>query len=209
MADRFQSAAALAGLIVGIALRGGGRLELFGLCISMTRLYTPVLLFTALLGVRIWLILRPRFAWAEMFRMAHLRSSSWPGSSARLRSRRLYAMRSPMAGRPWRGPQVLWRSSAPWVDAASWLTPNPFHPLWGNASGGWLSTLPNGPEENGIHLAGGAHRDRVRDRAEALPRAGRLVFTGLFAWLSLGPFVRLAGINTYVPTRGRSCDICR
>ena len=37
----------LAGLIVGIALRGGGRLELFGLRISMTRLYTPVLLFTA------------------------------------------------------------------------------------------------------------------------------------------------------------------
>jgi hypothetical protein len=29
---------------------------------------------------------------------------------------------------------------------------------------------------------------------------GWWVFTGLFAWLSLGPFIRLAGINTYVPT---------
>ena len=43
----------LAGLIAGIAIRGGGRLELFGLRLSMTRLYTPVLLFTLLLALRI------------------------------------------------------------------------------------------------------------------------------------------------------------
>jgi hypothetical protein len=115
----------------------------------MTRLYTPVLLFTVLLAVRIRLILRPRLAWAAMFQMAHLRFVVVAGFVCTMAlSPVLYAMRSPVAGRPWRGPQVLWRSSAPGVDAASWLTPNPFHPLWGSASRGWLSTLPNGPEEN-------------------------------------------------------------
>jgi hypothetical protein len=193
----------LAGLIVGIALRGGGRLELFGLRISIIRLYTPVLLFTALLGVRIWLSLRPRFAWAEIFRMAHLRIVVVAGLVCIVAlSPVLYAMRSPMAGRPWRGPQVLWRSSAPGIDAASWLTPNPFHPLWGTATGGWLSSLPNGPEENIASISlvalGVIAFAMVRRRFRA--PGGWWVFTGLFAWLSLGPFIRLAGINTYVPT---------
>jgi hypothetical protein len=193
----------VAGLIVGIALRGGGRLEIFGLHISMTRLYTPVLLFTTLLGVRIWLILRPRFAWAEMFRMAHLRFVIVAGFVCVIAlSPVLYAMRSPGAGRPWRGPQVLWRSSAPGVDAASWLTPNPFHPLWGSTSGGWLSALPNGAEENVASISLVAQAviafSMVRRRFRA--PGGWWVFTGLFAWLSLGPFIRIAGINTYVPT---------
>ena len=193
----------LAGLIVGIALRGGGRLELLGLRISMTRLYTPVLLFTALLTVRIWLIVRTRFAWAELFRMALLRAAVVAGLVCAVAlSPVLYAMRSPMAGRPWRGPQVLWRSSAPGVDAAAWLTPNPFHPLWGSATGGWLSSLPNGSEENVASisfLALGVIVFAIVRRRFRAP-GGWWVFTGLFAWLSLGPFIRLAGINTYVPT---------
>jgi len=193
----------LAGLIVGIGLRGGGRLELFGLRISMTRLYTPVLLFTALLAVRLWLILRPRFAWAASVRMAHLRAVVVAGFVCAIAlSPALYAMRSPMAGRPWRGPTVLWRSSAPGIDAAAWLTPNPHHPLWGSATGSWLSSLPNGPEENVASLSmvalGVIAFAMVRRRFRG--PGGWWAFTGLFAWLSLGPFVRLAGINTYVPT---------
>jgi hypothetical protein len=138
-----------------------------------------------------------------MFRMAHLRFVVVAGFVCTIAlSPVLYAMRSPMAGRLWRGPQVLWRSSAPGVDAASWLTPNPFHPLWGRTSGGWLSTLPNGPEENVASISLVALTviafAIVRRRFRA--PGGWCVFTGLFAWLSLGPFVRLAGINTYVPT---------
>src|SRR5262245_12187325 len=119
------------GLVVGIGLRGGGRVELFGLRISMTRLYTPMLLFTALLAVRVGLSLRPRFAWAAAFRLAHVRAVVVAGFvCAAALSPVLYAMRSPTAGQPWRGPAVLWRSSAPGVDIGAWLTPNPYHPLW-------------------------------------------------------------------------------
>jgi hypothetical protein len=192
----------LAGLIVGIGLRGGGRLELFGLRVSMTRLYTPMLLFTALLAVRLWLIVRPRFAWPE-FRVAHLRAAVVAGFVCAVAlSPVLYAMTSPMAGRPWRGPQVLWRSSAPGIDAGAWLTPNPFHPLWGSATGGWLSSLPNGPDENLASIswvALGVIAFAIGRRRFRAP-GGWWAFTGLFAWLSLGPFIHLAGINTYVPT---------
>ena len=193
----------LAGLIAGIGLRGGGRLELFGLRVSVTRLYTPVLLFTVLLGVRIWLSLRPRFAWARVFRMAHLRVVVVAGFvCAMALSPVLYAMRSPIAGRPWRGPQVLWRSSAPGIDAAAWLTPNPYHPFWGSATGGWLASMPNGPEENiaSIPLVALAVIAFAIVWRRFRAPGGWWVFTGLAAWLSLGPFVHLAGINTYVPT---------
>ena len=192
----------LGGMIVGIGLRGGGRLELFGLRISMTRLYTPMLLFTALLAVRLWLIVRPRFAWPE-FRVAHLRAVVVAGFVCAVTlSPVLYAMTSPMAGRPWSGPAVLWRSSAPGVDAGAWLTPNPFHPLWGSATGGWLSSLPNGPDENVASISWVALGVIVFAIARRRFRApgGWWAFTGLFACLSLGPFIHLAGINTYVPT---------
>lgn len=193
----------LAGLIVGIGLRGGGRLELLGLRISMTRLYTPMFLFTSLLAVRVWLMVRPRFAWAASLRLAHFRAVVVAGFVCAVTlSPVLYAMKSPTAGRLWRGPQVWWRSSAPGIDAGAWLTPNPFHPLWGSATGGWLSSLPNGPDENVASISlvaiGVIVFAIVRRRFRA-PDAW-WAFTGLFAWLSLGPFIRLAGINTYVPT---------
>jgi hypothetical protein len=63
----------------------------------MTRLYTPVLLFTVLLAVRIRLILRPRLAWAAMFQMAHLRFVVAGFVCTMALSPVLYAMRSPVA----------------------------------------------------------------------------------------------------------------
>ena len=114
----------------------------------------------------------------------------------------LYAMATPQAGRPWRGPRILWRSSAPGVDSASWLTPNPLHPLWGSGQDSWLARLPNGFDENVASLSLIA----VAVIAFAVLRAGFRgplgwwIFTGIFAWLSLGPFVSVAGVNTYIPT---------
>jgi hypothetical protein len=65
----------LGGLIAGILIRGGGRFEVLGLRVSMTRLYTPVLGFTLLLGLRIWLLLRPRVQWLGTYRLAHVRAA--------------------------------------------------------------------------------------------------------------------------------------
>ena len=50
----------LAGLIVGMVLRGGGQVDVFGIRVSFTRLYTPVLVLTLMIGVRVWMTVRPR-----------------------------------------------------------------------------------------------------------------------------------------------------
>ena len=144
----------LAGLIAGIAIRGGGRLELFGLRLSMTRLYTPVLLLTVLLAFRMWLVVRLKFSWRGPLQFRYLRTAMVGAfACAVMLSPVLYAMATPQAGRPWRGPRILWRSSAPGVDLVSWLTPNPLHPLWGSGQDSWLSRLPNGFDENVASLS--------------------------------------------------------
>ena len=193
----------LAGLIAGIAIRGGGRLELIGLRLSMTRLYTPVLLLTVLLVLRIWLVVRLRFSWRGPLNFRYLRTAAVGAfACAVILSPVLYAMATPHGGRPWRGPRVLWRSSAPGVDLVSWLTPNPLHPLWGTGEDSWLAHLPNGFDENVASLSWIAVAVIVLSMLRAGFRGpiGWWVFTGIFAWLSLGPFVSVAGINTYVPT---------
>ena len=192
----------LAGLIVGIAIRGGGRLELYGLRLSMTRLYTPVLLFTVLLAFRIWLVVRLRFSWRRSVEFGYLRTAIVSlFACAVMLSPVLYAMTTPQAGRPWRGPRILWRSSAPGIDVGAWLTPNPLHPLWGNPDG-WLSRLPNGFDENVASISWIAVAVIALAALCARFRGPRgwWVFTGIFAWLSLGPFVSIAGVNTYIPT---------
>ena len=50
----------LVGLIVGMLLRGGGQVDVFGIRVSFTRLYTPVLMLTLMIAVRIWMTIRPR-----------------------------------------------------------------------------------------------------------------------------------------------------
>jgi hypothetical protein len=193
----------LAGLIAGIAIRGGGRVELFGLRVSMTRLYTPVLLFTVLMAVRVWLAAGLTFSWRGSFRLRHLRIAVVGAlACAAMLSPVLYAMAKPRAGRPWRGPAILWRSSAPGVDAAAWLTPNPLHPLWGSGQDSWLARLPNGFDENiaSLSLIALAVIVFAALRSGFRLPVGWWVFTAFFGCLSLGPFISVAGINTYVPT---------
>ena len=192
----------LAGLIAGIAIRGGGRLELFGLRLSMTRLYTPVLLFTVLLALRMWLVVRLKFSWRPL-EFRYLRTAIVGAfACAVMLSPVLYAMATPQAGRPWRGPRILWRSSAPGIDVGAWLTPNPLHPLWGAGQDSWLAGLPNGFDENVASLSWIAIAVIAFAALKAGFRGPRgwWIFTGIFACLSLGPFVSVAGINTYVPT---------
>ena len=193
----------LAGLIAGIAIRGGGRLELFGLRLSMTRLYTPVLLFTVLLAFRMWLVVRLKFSWRPL-QFRYLRTAIVGAfACAVMLSPVLYAMASPQAGRPWRGPHILWRSSAPGVDLGLLADAQPSASACGAAArtAGWricptasTRTWPRSPGSRVAVIVFAVLRAGFRGPL------GWWVFTGIFAWLSLGPFVSVAGINTYVPT---------
>jgi len=194
----------LAGLIVGIILRGGGQVDLFGVRVSFTRLYTPVLLLTFMIGVRVWMALsiRPQVANARTL-LAH--TPALVGGvlvCAAILSAVLSVTSSSFGQRGWISPQIWWRSSAPGVDLLAYFAPNPLHPLFGSLSFGWLSGLPGGFNENVasvpwlvlVTIAGAVVWAGFR------PPRGWLVFTGVFAWLALGPFITVAQQLTYIPT---------
>jgi hypothetical protein len=193
----------VAGLVVGIVLRGGGQVELWGVRVSVTHLYTPVLVLTVLLLGRLWLILQPRVAWV----IPPLRPYAWTAFlavtvCAVLLGPVLYAVGSPFGESRWISPPVPWRSSAPGVDALAYLIPNPYNPWIGGPGTPLLRSLPNGFVENvasipwvaliAIVVIAAALRFR--------PAGGMAAFTAFWTLLALGPFVRVAGETTFVPT---------
>jgi hypothetical protein len=100
------------------------------------------------------------------------------------------------------GAQVFWRSSAPGLDVAAYLVPNPFHAWSPGSISSWITRQPNGFIENvaswswvaigAILLAALRFRQR--------PHPEWLAFTATFGLLSFGPFIRIAGAATFIPT---------
>jgi hypothetical protein len=184
------------GFILGVLLSGGGRLEVFGLSLSVRRLYTPVLLLTLLLAIRVWITLHKRLTWQMPFRRAHISAAGFTVVICALALMPvLYAMASPRNGATWTAPRVWWRSSAMGVDLAAWLVPNPLHPWFG-------SIWTNGYVENIASIPWTALALVVAAWAFAGFKGTRgwWCFLILFGLLSMGPFVHIAGMNTYVPT---------
>ena len=192
----------LGGLIAGIIVRGGGRFEWMGIHISMTRLYTPVLLFTVLVAARMWVSVRQRIQWRfPAFPPARVVFVSGIVCVGVL-SPVLTAMGSGFGERQWITPSVMWRSSAPGLDFLALFVPNPLHPWFGGLFAPGLSAMPNGFVENvgsipwvliaTLVLAAGCAQAR-------LPRYW-IAFSAFFALLALGPFIRVAGVLTYIPT---------
>ena len=192
----------VAGLIVGMIVRGGGRMDMFGIRVSFTRLYTPVLVLTGLIGIRVWLSLRPRLVkvvsvtpYAQAAVLAAL-------VCVVVLSPVLFATGSPFSQHGLISPQVWWRSSPPGVDLLAFFAPNPLNPIVGRMSYDWLASMPAGFNENVasipwvamLTIVGAIWLGRFR------PHKGWLIFMGVFACLSLGPFVSVAKHLTYVPT---------
>ncbi len=194
----------LVGLIVGILLRGGGQVDVLGVRVSFTRLYTPVLMLTLMIAVRAWMAVavRPRLARA-------LPSLSHAPTAAvgllvcvAILSPVLSATASSFGQRSWLNPEVWWRNSAPGVDLLAFFAPNPLHPWFGRLSFGWVSSLPGGFNENVASVPWIALVTIIGAVLWAgfRPIKGWVIFTGFFAWLALGPFVAVAQQLTYVPT---------
>ncbi|MBA3295591.1 MAG: hypothetical protein H0U19_01540 [Acidobacteria bacterium] len=192
----------LAGLIVGIVIRGGGTLDVFGIRVSMTRLYNPVMAATILVLVRLALWLRPKFSWVST--VVPVRVVVTVGlTCAVIVAPVLGAMGSRLRERSsWVSPPVLWRSSAPGLDLLTFFLPNPLHPLVAGAFDAGLRSSPGGFVENvasipwtvvliialGIAVVG-----------TRLPRRW-VIWTVFFTLLALGPFVTIGGVMTYIPT---------
>ena len=114
----------------------------------------------------------------------------------------LVATASTFGERQWISPKVWWRNSAPGVDLLAFFAPNPLNPVFGWLSFDWLSSLPGGFNENVASVPWVALATIIGAVLWAgyRPIKGWVVFTGVFAWLALGPFVAIAQNLTYVPT---------
>ena len=193
----------VAGLIAGILIRGGGRVHMLGIRVSVRGLYNPVLALTLLAMLRAWLTLRPRFAWVRVPWLPSARVAfAAAAACAAMLAPVLYASGESLGERSWLSPHIYWRSSPPGMDLLAFFTPNPLHPLWRGFGSSWSAHLPNGVVENigaipwvaiGV-IAFAVFRRRFR------APAAWVLFTALAGLLALGPFIRIAGYTTYVPT---------
>jgi hypothetical protein len=192
----------LGGLVLATAISGGWELTVAGRTLRSHSLYTPVLGLTVLALVQ--LIRKFRWSLAELTKTDLRRFAGLTAATAVVgaifTSPVLYAAAVRIANGEFDTPQIFWRSSPPGVDLLALILPNPNHPLAPDRLMDWLSELPNGYHENvaslplvGIGIVVLAWRGGWRPSRWW---AGLMVMFGL---LALGPFIHVAGVNTYVP----------
>jgi hypothetical protein len=193
---------AVSALLVGWRLISGpADLAVAGVQIKLQTLYTPILVVTALGGVRAWLTWCPHVRIVDRQQLPRL----WRlGAAAVVVSAVL--MLPVIAGLLLRAiedrlpvVEIFWRSSPRGVDALAYFVPNPNHPLFGAWTMPWFLPARGDafPEFIGSFSLAALGVIAIAAWRGWLPRMW-VGFTACFALLSLGPFVHVAGLNTYV-----------
>jgi hypothetical protein len=191
-----------AAFVVALAVTGGGEFSVLGQPVSMRTLYTPMLVLTTLAAMRIAWVFRASLAPdARVASRRVLRYAAAAGLVATvLLSPVLYAVSVRIATSGIESTKVYWRSSPPGVDLLSLLLPNPNHPLAPSAVTEWFASRPTGYLEN---VASIPLLLLVTLAAASLigwrPSRWWAGLAVLFGALALGPFVNVAGVNTYIP----------
>ena len=190
------------GLVGGLLVGLGGEFEVLGIAIRARSLYTPVLVLTVLIGARAMLWWRPR-----LVRMADLGplplkavlvgALAFIGPLAPV----IYGTVERIADGRFVSPRIFWRSSPRGADLLSFVTPNPNHPVMRAWFGDQQAAAPTVFVEytTSISLIAIVVIVTAFAVAKFRPRAGWLWLTIGFALLALGPFVYVAGHNTFVP----------
>ncbi|MGE3473910.1 MAG: glycosyltransferase 87 family protein [Vicinamibacterales bacterium] len=191
----------VAGLVVGLATGRGGRFELFGVPVTVRGLYSPVFLLSLLVLARVLWTLHPIVVALGPPRWRSLGLTAAAGVAGVVAlSPTLYGAATRVLDGTWVSPPVYWRSSPRGVDLLALVAPNPSHPLVRALAGYQLESAPTVFVEYtaavGLVVLGvivvAMWKAGFRDR-------GWTWTTAIFAALSLGPFVHVAGVNTYVP----------
>jgi hypothetical protein len=189
------------GLIAGLVLGRGGEFTLLGIPVHVRSLYNPVLIFTALVIIRGLLWWRPHFELATFgpspLKVTIVAALACAGPMAPV----LYGLTDRIADGRFVSPDIFWRSSPRGVDALSFVTPNPLHPIARWFTVDPLTVRPTWFVEYtaSLSLVALAVIAFAVWRARYRPRKGWVAITIAFALLALGPFVYINGVNTHVP----------
>jgi hypothetical protein len=191
----------VAGLVGAIALTGGFTSTIFGLSISARSLYTPMLILTALALMRVAWHVRasPRpGAGHDAWRLAFLTVASGLVTTALL-SPVLYAVGKRITSNLV-VPGTPWRSSPAGVDVLALFIPNPNHPLAPDWIAEWLMSFPGGFLEGVVSIPVVVIVVLIVSwRTGWRPSRWWAALALAFGALALGPFIHVAGINTYIP----------
>ena len=191
-------------VIAVVVLTGGLRFQLLGLTVSMMGLFTPVLVLTLLVVIRLASGLRLHMTPGGSERLLRLvKLVPYAGlSCVAILSPWLYAIAGRIAQGRFVAPRVFWRSS---------------HARGRRAGVPHAEPAPRALRPILSRLARGAERRTGRKRSSVtlvaivvlvlavrvskfrLPRYW-LAFTLSAAALAMGPFIRVGGVNTYIPT---------
>jgi len=194
--------ACMGGFVVALLIGHGWKLTVLGVKVSVQGLYTPMLILTLLVLLRL--------AWpyrhaavsvdrGQIFRLTTLASATALVAFVML-SPVLYAVGVRIRDTGFESSAVLWRSSPPGVDLVTFLLPNPNHPLASAALRTWLTPQPDRYLENVASLTFVAIGVIIAAiRTGWRPSAFWIALTITFGLLSLGPFVHIAGFNTHIP----------
>ena len=188
--------------IAVIVSTGGTELRVLNQIVKLRSLYNPVFALTCLVLLRAYVTWRPRVTVIPVPPRAAARFLAAAAAACVLvLAPVLFALRHSLAdGAALHGP-TYWRSTPAGVDLLALFTPNPNHALFGAPWRHWLASRPNRFEENvaaltfvalGV-LAVAVWRYRFRP-----PRVW-VALTVCLGALAMGPFVHVAGVNTFVP----------
>jgi hypothetical protein len=194
--------ACVGGFAVSLVLGRGWQVTVLGLRLSAHELYTPMLVLTLLVLLRVaWRYRNVALSVdrAELLRLARATSVAALVSAVML-SPVLYAVGIRIRDAGFESSRILWRSSPPGVDLVSFFLPNPNHPLAPHAIRDWLTPRADLYLENVASLPWVALvAIAVALRTGWKPSRLWIVLTVTFGLLALGPFIHVAGINTHIP----------
>ena len=198
------AAVLIAGLILWRLLNPPSDLVIAGIKIKLQTLYNPVLALTAVLAARWWQTWRPRLRIVDpdhaLPRLVKLGSIAVAVCAVMMLPLVVGLVNRALNGRlP--TVEVFWRTSPRGVDLLAYLVPNPNHAWFGEITRGWFLPVRSDayPEFIAAFPLVAIAVIAVAVWRGRLPRLW-VGFTGFFVLLSLGPFVQVAGVNTYVPT---------
>ncbi|HTL45814.1 MAG TPA: hypothetical protein VL262_15865 [Vicinamibacterales bacterium] len=194
---------AVSSLIVAILVTGGFEFRFLGVRVQAFTLYTPVLVLTVLCTGMAALILRPRVHVVralDVHRVSVAFASAAIGCALPLLPFFIALGARMSDGGRFHAP-ILWRSSPRGVDLLSLVSPNPNSALFRGWLRPWFERQPGGFSENvaSLTLVGIVSIAFVMWRYRFRPSRSWLSLTVLFALLALGPFVYVAGVNTFIP----------